>query len=298
MTEEEAYEIALAIKEEGERKAFRDALKAYHVAMTDDPGVLTPTPTPKPNPKPKPSGDFKLFEDINYANRPNLQKLGLEPLQLYYEGAFFNDKQRQGSTDFSLPLPGRVAAAAKGARDWSIIDIERWWSSDQSGTTPPPQEGIAAYVKVLSDYRQNLASGKKMGLYGTIPTRNYWGPVKGGTRELRWKDGNDKLKPLGGLVDATFPSIYTFYADRDGWEKYAIAQIEEAKRIAPDVPCYPFLWPEYHPGKGPIERDFFRLQIQLCKDYADGAVIWTLSSTKRIDFQDIPGWWEAVTDFL
>jgi hypothetical protein len=43
-----------------------------------------------------------------------------------------------------------------------------------------------------------------------------------------------------------FSILYTFYADRQGWVAYAIAQISEARRKAKGKPVYAFIWPQYH----------------------------------------------------
>jgi hypothetical protein len=81
------------------------------------------------------------------------------------------------------------------------------------------------------------------------------------------------------LVDALFPSIYTFYTDRQGWVTYAIAQITEAKRKAKGKPVYAFLWPQYHEsnlllGLRPLDSDYWELQLNTVAQHADGVVIW------------------------
>ncbi|MGI9493719.1 MAG: hypothetical protein ACR2QF_15080, partial [Geminicoccaceae bacterium] len=121
----------------------------------------------------------------------------------------------------------------------------------------------------------------------------------------QWTTTNFAYAPQ--LGDTTATEIYTFYTDsaqdKSRWLKYAGAQVDEAKRVVPNAPCYPFLWPVFHSGnndfKGkPIPKDYFRLQLDFCKAHADGVVIWTESKMKRVDFDDIPDWWEAVVEFI
>jgi len=269
-----------------------------------------------PNPDPKPSGPFTIFEDIRYRNGPNLRsEFGMLPIKLHYEAAFFDDKKRQGAYEngagaYPLPSLSRVASVAARSPQISCVDIERYWNSPQNnGDEEIDDRAIDAYEAVLEAYDDALPRGHKFGLYSTMPIRSYWPIINGNSwthDDALWKRSNAKLKPLGELVDMTFPSIYTFYTDsaedQRRWVKYAAAQITEAKRIAPGKPCYPFLWPTFHSGsdehKGkPIPRHYFRLQLETCRKHADGVVIWTLAKTKNIDFRDIPDWWNAAEDF-
>ena len=259
-----------------------------------------PAPDPDPQPTPIPSGEFRLFEDIRYKNTPNFAAMGIEPVKLWYEAAFFTDKARPGDGNFNLPANSKVRAAASAAPAVSCVDIERWWGGNGAAV---PQAGLDAYKHVAEVYRAALSSGKKWGFYSTIPIRNYWAVIRGAGDLEDWKLNNDKLKGLGELVDYTFPSCYTFYEDRAANAKYVAAQINEAKRIAPGKPCYAFLWPEYHVSnkdrKGdPIEKSYFREILDVCREHADGAVIWNLSNKKSVDFDEVPDWWEAVEEFL
>src|SRR5205085_1032044 len=81
-------------------------------------------------------------------------------------------------------------------------------------------------------------------------------------------------RSLAETVDAVFPSLYTFYRreDSDGWVTYAKANLEQARRY--QKPIYAFLCPRYQNTFQDIEADFWRLQLQTCRELADGCVIW------------------------
>lgn len=284
---DEAQEELTQKYNEFERDIIRSVMEIYEKHRPAD-------SEPSPDPDPVPSTDFRVFHDINYKNRPDLEATyGMEEIKLWYESAFFSDKARPGDGNLTLPANDKVVSAARNAPDVSVIDIERWWTGNGA---PLVDQAITNYEWVAELYKEQLPAGHKFGFYSTIPIRNYWAVVN--NSDTAWKNANSKLEGLGAIVDFTFPSIYTFYDGRDGWVKYATAQIQEAQRVAPGKPCYPFLWPEYHPGKGPIEKDYFRLQLDLCRELADGVIIWTLSSTKNTDWSDIPDWWEAVEEFM
>ena len=266
-----------------------------------------------PPPKPPVSTGFKVFEDINYRNHPNLQAMGMEPLKIHYESAFFKDRRPQGAHEnlnVSIPYPlpdlSKVAEVARNSPQTSCVDIERYWNSFRmNGDEEINNRAIVAYETIMRAYMDNLPKGHVAGLYSTLPIRSYW-PVINGTTDL-WKKTNDKFAGVAEMVDILFPSIYTFYTDsaqdQSRYLQYGMAQISEAKRLAPDKPCIPFLWPQFHSGddqfKGrPVPAKYFRRQLDMCREHADGVVIWTLSSTKNTPFTNIPDWWGALTDFL
>jgi hypothetical protein len=91
--------------------------------------------------------------------------------------------------------------------------------------------------------------------------------------------------------------LYTFYEDRDGWVKYAVAQISEARRYGGNKPVYVFLWPQYHePPNAYLPTDFWRLELETAKQYADGVVIWGGSLHETWD--NSAPWWIETKKFI
>lgn len=265
---------------------------------TDPPVIIDPPIDPPVDAKPV--GEFKIFHQMRYKNQPDLRKWGVEPLPILYQSRFFDGSgPGHGDGDYTPAVKSKVEAEAKRASGLTVLDIEGWWQGNGSALDP---KAIRNYIDVATWWRN--AGGPKMGFYSAPPViRNYWAVLKGGSDLKAWQDANSQLRDVAKLVDATFPSCYCFYEDRAGWVKYASAQVSEAKRVAPDLPCYPYLWPEYHSSnkerKGdPIEADYWELMLETMKDAgADGAVIWTISGVKSIDFEDIPPWWGATVEF-
>ena len=254
---------------------------------------------PGPDPDPKPS-EFLVFEDINYRGRPNLQReFGMIPLKIHYERAFLpGTKRRAGDPGFPMPKNELIVGAARSSPEYSCIDIESGWGFSDN---PTPPENIEIYRRIAEIYDESLDRGKKFGFYGAPPIRSL---NKIGTKE--WRDSNDAWSPVVPHLNFTFPSLYVLVPGVDRWVDYAIANIEEAKRVAPDIPCYPFLWFQYHPNVKrhdpslagqPIDPDFAMRKLEIVRKHADGVVIWTLSKTKNTPFSDIPPWWNAVVDF-
>jgi hypothetical protein len=138
-----------------------------------------------------------------------------------------------------------------------------------------------------------------LGLYGILPIRDYWraiDPVK----KLLWQAENDKLESLVDFVDVLYPCCYTFYDDRAGWVKYATANIQEARRLSKGKPVIVFLWPQYHNSNATligqlIPSDYWRLQLETAKQYADGVVIW---GGFQVQWDELAPWWIETKDFI
>src|SRR5207249_9613783 len=87
------------------------------------------------------------------------------------------------------------------------------------------------------------------------------------------------MRSIVPFVGALDPSRYTFYDDAQGWVKYALANVAEARRIADGRPVYPFLWPQYHYsnarlGSQYIDGNLWSLELRTMYAHADGLVIW------------------------
>lgn len=146
-----------------------------------------------------------------------------------------------------------------------------------------------------------------VGYYGAPPLRDYWKSLSNpGSREwASFAAANDQLNPLADAVDILFPSAYTFYTDRGGWVRYAYAQIAEARRLSKGKPVYVFIMPQYHDSNPSIKGaylpiDFWRLQLQMAKTYADGVVIWGGwgSNSRPANWDNNAAWWSVTKEFM
>jgi hypothetical protein len=179
-----------------------------------------------------------------------------------------------------------------------VIDLEAW------PTTGNPQ-AVSATVGRLSELAARLRThgfDEQIGIYGLPPIRDYWRAIQppNNPQFLAWQTENDALKPLVDSEDALFPSLYTFYADQEGWESYARANVAEARRLANGKPVYAFISMTYHDsnrtlGGHLIPQDYWRRQLQVLNQIADGVVIW---GGYTLDWDEQAGWWLATTDFL
>lgn len=224
---------------------------------------------------------FPVYDGTLYTGKPNLP---LKQITIIYSGQLWSGTNRD-----NLPAAATVSSLAKKAASTGIgvIDVENW---------PVDQTGIGKYEALLQQFKK-AAPGTKFGFYGVVPVRNYWGAVqgKGSAAYAAWQKKISVADPVGQTCDIIFPSLYTLYNDRAGWQKYAIAQIQEVRKYG--KPVYVFLWPEDADLSGKyIPADFWRMELDTARKYADGIVIWGGEKNQKWD-NNAP-WWQETLAFL
>ncbi|MER8595866.1 hypothetical protein NKH33_30735 [Mesorhizobium sp. M1182] len=242
---------------------------------------------------------FKLFEALTFADgHPDFHSFGFEHLTIADPHVLGRDIPTSDHVQEALKLPR--------SNKYLNIDIEIWPLSG-----PDQASSIAKYQKTLSAFRK-ADPGVKVGLYSVLPVRDYWRAigVQGPAALDEWKQQNtDIASSLIPHVDALFPSLYTFYDDKDGWVAYAQANLSEARRISQGKPVYCFLWPQFHkslPGKNTtrpfLPGDYWYTELDTCRRLADGIVIWGTMrggpSYGPEKWDEKAEWWQATLKFL
>ena len=240
---------------------------------------------------------FTIYDAVNYTNKPQFIHPCIETVDIEYLSEIWPGKENLDS----LPSREHVEELARINRDRGVIpipDIEHWWKDIANH--------VEDYITIYNWWKSG-AGDLPIGYYSTIPLRNYWGAQGGeGSSSYRsWAAQNDLLRSLGEVVDVTYPSLYTFYNDREGWKTYAEANIKEARRISrPDVPVYPFIWPRYHHSNTDglrltwIDRNYWRVQLETLREHADGMVIWMDVKYDWPSEGARQGWWLETLDFI
>lgn len=246
---------------------------------------------------------FPVFDATLYRNKPDLLATGLLPIVGAYAVHF-------GATWYQVPsrLPPKdkvqqVAREAVGKASLAFLDIEHW---PQKGSSATVADSVNKYVQVAQWFRE-AAPGLPLGYYGTLPVQDYWRAIDSSSSAnyVSWMSDNDRLRLLANTVDIFFPSLYTFYDDREGWRRQAIAQIAEARRYGEGKPIYVFLWPQFHDSNPDLAwkylpMDFWQLELEIARQYADGIVIWGGwgPGNRPVDWDEHALWWTATKAFL
>jgi hypothetical protein len=245
---------------------------------------------------------FIVFDATLYKNKPSFSDYpGFRPITVLYEWPLF----RTGQSSTGLPSEQTVRSVVKELGEASepvVLDIERW---PLKGDVQAVKTSVSKLLAVWSWIKDEMPRAK-IGTYGTVPLPDYWRAIRGPTNAefQTWQQDNDRLDELLPHMDAVYPSIYTFYSDRQGWVTYAIAQIGEARRKAKGKPVYAFLWPQYHEsnhliGLEPIEPDYWELQLNTVSQHADGVVIWGgWGKTAPEPWNEAASWWQVTKRFM
>jgi len=267
---------------------------ATWVVVFGSTGLAQSLPSPKP---------FLVFDGTLYSNKPDFSVYGIRPIELAYAGEFGPDWTKQADRLPDLQAVQAVARAAQQKGHGVVLDIEHW---PLTGSPDVVHNSLTKYMTML-DWFRAAAPGLSVGYYGAPPVRDYWRAIKDTSSQERrfWMEENDHLRSLAGAVDVLFPSLYTFYPDQAGWRKYAIAQIEEARRYGNGKPVYVFLWPQYHEsnrmlGGNYLPADYWLLELETAKKYADGIVIWGgwSSDNRPAKWDENAAWWNITKEFM
>ena len=246
---------------------------------------------------------FVVYDGLLYRNKPDLSVLGIERVSVIDRGIW-------PPKDPSMtPDPVRVAKVAgtfPGNEAPVVLDFERF---PLIGADATVRDSVSRLKGIVAAFRKQQP-GRRYGFYGALPIADYWRavPLDPANAKFRaWQADNDRLKSLGFEtdVDALFPSLYTFYEDREGWRKYAIAQICEARRIS-KRPVIVFLWPEFHDSNWRVRErflppDYWQMELDVARRYSDGIVLWggyDLQHDHPRDWDEQAPWWQVTKLFM
>lgn len=234
---------------------------------------------------------FKVFDALLQRDKPNLSALGMEKINVVYEVKLFNLKASPPSMEI-LPNAAKAVALEAPTTGVTVLDVERWHGLGNA------RDRYAGLINEIRSFRPDL----QLGYFGVVPKGDYWRAITGigHVHYNSWQAENTSFQNVSDCVDAMFPAVYTFYADRAGWIKQATAAVAEARRIAAGKPVYAFMWYRYHDSnkalKGvEIPSDVWLEELNTMKKLADGVVIWGGYLEK---WNENAKWWKATKQFL
>jgi hypothetical protein len=257
------------------------------------PSRISVTPPPSTAPQAK----FVVFDGTLYQGKPSSEQLGMKPITVIYQASMWPGKSDDPQSVPNADVVRALALNANQSTGIAVVDIEQWQVTGDPATTA---QSIDKYQQTLQMFQQ-AAPSLQVGYYSVAPIRDYWSPIDGtqSPNYLAWQQQNNMVAPIAQQANALFPSAYTFYTDQVGWQTYAIAQIAEARRIGPGKPVYLFLWPQYDNGQAQggdyLSDDYWKMELETAKKYADGVVIWG-GWTQTWDSN--ASWWLDTQQFL
>ena len=247
---------------------------------------------------------FRVFDATAYQAKPDLSRYGIEPAHVIYGVRQLWLNQRV--PERLAALPGRLAVqdairkvpSGQSGPPLIVLEVEHW---PNRGSDAEVSASIDKYV-TLAEWAKADAGAGIVSFYGVPPLRDYWRAIQDPTaaEHRQWQAENDRFRRLAAVVDAFTPSLYTFYDDIDGWRRYAVANVEEARRLAQDKPVYPFIWPQYHNSNRRLDGrylsgEFWTQQLRTLETVADGVVIRAGGPGA---WQENAAWWAATRAFI
>ena len=247
---------------------------------------------------------FQIFDATAYRSKPDLGEYGIEAARMVYGIHQLWDSRKEPEWLAQLPSQFAVQRAIKRLpltgtpTPLIILDVEHW---PNVGSDIEVSASVDKYVTLATWVKANAGAGV-VGFYGIPPHRDYWRAIKDpSTPEYRqWQAENDRFLRVADVVDVFAPSLYTFYDDVDGWKRYAVANVSEARRLAQGKPVYPFIWPQYHNSNRKLDSqylsaEYWLMQLQTLESHADGVVIWAGGPGP---WQADAEWWKATRAFI
>lgn len=237
--------------------------------------------------------NFIVFDALLYKNKIDLSKYGFKKIRMVYDSEIWNSNDNK-----NLPNYNKLFTVSKKIENKSVVclDIEHWKTQ---GSNAEVENSINKYINVLK-YVKFHTNNIKLGYYSVIPIRDYYRSInaKGPDAYNDWLIENERLREIAKYVDAVFPELYTFSKSQSNWEKYAMQNINEARKYG--KPVYVFLWPMFHDKvlllkHRYISPEFWRAQLNFCYKHADGIVIW--GGWQQEWDNDAP-WWLETKKFL
>ena len=160
---------------------------------------------------------------------------------------------------------------------------------------------LAKYIH----YAKQAAPSMQIGLYSTAPPRDlyiwYW---------LGQRQSADNLiQQLADSLDFLTPSCYLFYSEATlPFAKYAVAMVQEAKRMAKGKKVFAYIAPGYHdagsfPNQYASKAVWANVLNVIKNSGADGMTIFAgkgAMGTQPYNWSyiDTCGWWQATKEFL
>lgn len=224
-----------------------------------------------------------VFDALTYAGKPDtgLAPLVLTDRRMYGRNADGSIDLRRGDETLTRQLAREVAAAGAPL----CLDIEHLKLDCRRASDAEIEAGIDHLAEIIGWIRDERP-GVRLGLYGILPLTEYW------AQDAGWRAANARLRRgrdeatgryiaegLADLVDFLAPSLYTFYDDLPGWERFAIGMAREANPL--QKPKYGFMHGRWHPNAKPealrgqlIPTPFYKRQCEVAAEHFDGVVLW------------------------
>ena len=246
----------------------------------------------KPSPKATPKAKFQIYDALVYKSKPalNLPRVGT------------NGNQYWSADRPMVPNEAACRSYARYVMEGTkrlIIDIEDWAYDIRKAPAAEVKETMRKVIQIV-DWMKDETPKLAIGMYPFPPITDYWTPNANPFGMGGWQKANEFLRPVAERVDFIAPEIYTYYEDREGWLKFATANLAESLKFG--RPVTPIVWPRYHVSNEKLKYqmvpgDFWQLQLKTVRESGvDGLVLWDWVPETVLD--PSWAWWQETVKFV
>ncbi len=244
--------------------------------------------------------EFKVFDATGFQDKPDMKQFGIRPMHVMYTNHFW-DTPRTDENRWEYPTESSISSALQRIDDSEshtvTVDIQSWPTNGDDETV---KNSTMRYSSLYYDLK-TIMPNTNFGYFNTLPVKNYWPSDPTQERLDIWRAKNDRLQKLGQKVDAFYLPAYTRSTDRNRWITNMKYLIDETRRIGDGQPIHLFLWPQYNAkddeslDRTYIESDFWQLQLDFARQYADGIVFYAPHGTP---WDGTTPWWDVTKQFM
>lgn len=229
-----------------------------------------------------PTADHKGTFDNTFYTNVDLQALGLTKSNVVYEQNWITAAGQTGTPPDKNQFQKLVSDHSANPGP-VVLDFESLYLTG----SPETAQHHFAVLWAVAGWAHEAAPGHPIGFYGLDGhTDQQYLPL---------------AKQLATREDAFFPTLYTLDENVQRWNTTLRTDLAQAHEVAPQLPVYPYLWPQYHDATATSFRALpasrWRSELEATYQQANGFVIWSRQVPVPVDPADRQ-WLTATKDFL
>lgn len=216
---------------------------------------------------------FLLFDATPYLEKP--KDLRMKKIRVVYESSLWGSSDNKDVLPTEAKLYGVMQSIInEPSIEYVILDIEHWPLT----TSQRHRDQLLTIMRLFKEQNPQW----KIGNYAICPRRNHTHSLLPPSDQLyqAWVQDNQSTDSIAKSSDVLCPSLYAMYPDVTRWERYAVENISETKRLYwPQKPIIPFIWPQYHNtipqiGLRYLDKSYWQTILMTVWRQCDGAIIW------------------------
>lgn len=248
-------------------------------------------------------GEFELFDQLHFKNKPNMRLRGFSPIKVVYADQMWPDRVKGDELDVEFLKKKYGTISNRLYSGYLCIDIEHW--PYRRVNKSRFNKTIDLYLRTLSLFRSFFPKAK-IGFFEFAPTSFYplYDQFAEGIEVNQklfdaWNEEQLLLYRFTSELDILFPQLYSRWPKNPTWWTRCANQVlAKSRTIAAGRPVIPFIWPQFwNDQKNLIPEAYWAEILRHLNSSADSAVVWSIYRGAP-EWNETSGWWHATHKFL